>query len=151
MCPWLGRSAQSRIDCAKSILTYFPTFAGLQTNLKLRLSIAWFRFLSGWTSMKGWLVTSRVKECESALDSLRRRQEGATFDSGRPELYSLDKLNDLAGVRVLAFHIRTSRLRVDKFSFRQGLAECAMMKIIPQRMAYLRFGPEGSKDRGGTA
>jgi hypothetical protein len=48
-------------------------------------------------------VTSRVKECESALDSVRRRQEGATFDSGRPELYSLDILNDLAGVRVLVF------------------------------------------------
>jgi ppGpp synthetase/RelA/SpoT-type nucleotidyltranferase len=42
------------------------------------------------------VVTSRVKECESALDSLHRRQEGATFDSGRPELYSLDNLNDLA-------------------------------------------------------
>jgi len=49
------------------------------------------------------VVTSRVKGCESALDSLRRGQEGATFDSGRPELYSLDNLNDLAGVRVLAF------------------------------------------------
>jgi len=49
------------------------------------------------------VVTSRIKECESALDSLRRRQEGATFDSGRPELYSLRSLNDLAGVRVLAF------------------------------------------------
>jgi len=49
------------------------------------------------------VVTSRVKECESALDSLRRRQEGATFDSGRPELYSLDNLKDLAGVRVLVF------------------------------------------------
>jgi ppGpp synthetase/RelA/SpoT-type nucleotidyltranferase len=49
------------------------------------------------------VVTSRVKECESALDSLRGRQEGATFDSGRPELYSLDNLTDLAGVRVLAF------------------------------------------------
>ena len=49
------------------------------------------------------VVTSRVKECESALNSLRRRQEGATFDSGRPGLYSLLRLNDLAGVRVLAF------------------------------------------------
>jgi ppGpp synthetase/RelA/SpoT-type nucleotidyltranferase len=49
------------------------------------------------------VVTSRVKECESALESVRRRQEGATFDSGRPELYSLATLNDLAGVRVLAF------------------------------------------------
>jgi ppGpp synthetase/RelA/SpoT-type nucleotidyltranferase len=34
------------------------------------------------------VVTSRVKECESALDSVRRRQEGATFDSARPEPYS---------------------------------------------------------------
>ena len=49
------------------------------------------------------IVTSRVKECESALDSLRGRQEGATFDRGQAELYSLDNLNDLAGVRVLAF------------------------------------------------
>lgn len=49
------------------------------------------------------VITSRVKECESALESVRRRQEGATFDSGRPELYSLTSLNDLAGVRVLAF------------------------------------------------
>jgi ppGpp synthetase/RelA/SpoT-type nucleotidyltranferase len=49
------------------------------------------------------VVKSRVKECESALDSLRRRQEGATFDSERPELYSRASLNDLAGVRVLAF------------------------------------------------
>src|SRR5438876_4379772 len=49
------------------------------------------------------VVTSRIKECESALDALRRRQEGATFDRDRPELYTLTSLNDLAGVRVLAF------------------------------------------------
>ncbi|MFH0810169.1 MAG: hypothetical protein V2A77_06835 [Pseudomonadota bacterium] len=48
-------------------------------------------------------VTSRTKGCESALDSLRRRQEGATFDRDRPTLYSLTSLNDLAGVRVLTF------------------------------------------------
>jgi hypothetical protein len=49
------------------------------------------------------VVTSRIKDCESALDSLRRRQEGATFDSDRPNSYTLTALNDLAGVRVLAF------------------------------------------------
>jgi ppGpp synthetase/RelA/SpoT-type nucleotidyltranferase len=48
-------------------------------------------------------VISRIKECDSALDALRRRQEGATFDRDRPELYTLTDLNDLAGVRVLAF------------------------------------------------
>jgi hypothetical protein len=49
------------------------------------------------------VVTSRIKDCESALDSLRRRQEGATFDRDHATLYTLTSLNDLAGVRVLAF------------------------------------------------
>ena len=49
------------------------------------------------------IVTARVKECESAIDKLRRDQELATFDSGRPELYALASLNDLAGVRILVF------------------------------------------------
>ncbi len=48
-------------------------------------------------------VTSRIKECGSAVDALRRRQEGATFDSERSEIYSLSTLRDLAGVRILAF------------------------------------------------
>jgi len=37
------------------------------------------------------------------LKALRRRQEGATFDRGRAEAYTLTELKDLAGVRVLAF------------------------------------------------
>ncbi len=48
-------------------------------------------------------VTSRIKDCESALGALRRRQEGATFDPDRADSYTLTSLNDLAGVRVLAF------------------------------------------------
>lgn len=48
-------------------------------------------------------VTSRIKDCESALGALRRRQEGAVFDPDRADRYSLKNLNDLAGVRVLAF------------------------------------------------
>jgi ppGpp synthetase/RelA/SpoT-type nucleotidyltranferase len=49
------------------------------------------------------VVKSRVKSCESALEKLRRRQQGRTFERNRPEIYSLTSLNDLAGVRVLAF------------------------------------------------
>lgn len=51
------------------------------------------------------VVTSRVKDCESALQKLRRGRgrEGATLDAGHPERYSLTSLKDLAGVRVLAF------------------------------------------------
>lgn len=49
------------------------------------------------------VVASRVKDCDSALEKLRRKQEGATFDTEQPTLYTLRDLSDLAGVRVLAF------------------------------------------------
>jgi ppGpp synthetase/RelA/SpoT-type nucleotidyltranferase len=49
------------------------------------------------------VVKCRVKSCESALNKLRRRQQGRIFQRNEPDLYSLTSLNDLAGVRVLAF------------------------------------------------
>ena len=58
-------------------------------------------------------VKSRIKECESAVESLRRRQEGSTFDRDQPHLYKLAALNDLAGVRVLAFP-RNRWLEIDQ-------------------------------------
>jgi hypothetical protein len=56
------------------------------------------------------IVRSRVKDCESALNSLVRRRgrkltkgEGRRFDPSTPEEYSLLSLEDLAGVKVLVF------------------------------------------------
>jgi ppGpp synthetase/RelA/SpoT-type nucleotidyltranferase len=49
------------------------------------------------------IVKSRVKECESAVDALRRRQEGTSFDNDQPARYTLADLKDLAGVRILVF------------------------------------------------
>lgn len=49
------------------------------------------------------IVKSRVKDCESALRSLERRQEGNVFDPDKIEQYSILKLEDLVGVRILAF------------------------------------------------
>ena len=49
------------------------------------------------------VVKSRIKTCESAVDALRRRQQFGIFDLERPNIYRLADLNDLAGVRVLAF------------------------------------------------
>jgi ppGpp synthetase/RelA/SpoT-type nucleotidyltranferase len=61
------------------------------------------------------VVTSRIKECESAIDALRRRPqaEGRTFDRTYPDKYTLTDLNDLAGVRVLAFP-RSRLIEIDK-------------------------------------
>lgn len=59
-------------------------------------------------------IVSRLKECGSALDSLRRRQEARVFDPDHPEAYSLTSLRDLVGIRVLVFpshridHVRSS-------------------------------------------
>lgn len=41
-------------------------------------------------------ITSRIKECESAIDALRRRREGGKFDPS-VETYSLTLLHDLVG------------------------------------------------------
>jgi hypothetical protein len=49
------------------------------------------------------VIKSRVKECESAVKTLRDRQEGRTFDPDKRKGYSLLRLQDLAGVRVLVF------------------------------------------------
>jgi ppGpp synthetase/RelA/SpoT-type nucleotidyltranferase len=49
------------------------------------------------------VVASRVKECDSAIASLRRRQPLGLFDSERASEYSLSTLRDLAAVRVMAF------------------------------------------------
>lgn len=46
-------------------------------------------------------IVSRLKECESALDSLRRRQDAGVFDPERH--YTLTSLRDLVGFRVLVF------------------------------------------------
>jgi hypothetical protein len=58
------------------------------------------------------VVKSRVKECESAVAALRRRQQGK-FDRGAAITYTLRTLPDLAGVRVLVFPKRRL-LQVDE-------------------------------------
>lgn len=46
-------------------------------------------------------IESRIKDCDSAVDSLRRKQPGRDFVDG--ESYSLKQLKDLVGLRILAF------------------------------------------------
>ena len=49
------------------------------------------------------IVTSRIKDCESAIDALCRDKEVRKFNQEQPDLYTLTDLKDLAGVRVLVF------------------------------------------------
>jgi hypothetical protein len=49
------------------------------------------------------VVKSRVKDCMSAIDKLRRREPGGVFNRDMPEKYTLLALSDLVAVRVLVF------------------------------------------------
>ena len=49
------------------------------------------------------VITSRIKDCESAFTTLQEKQEAFVFDPIRGGTYTLTDLRDLAGVRVLAF------------------------------------------------
>ncbi|MCG8553798.1 MAG: hypothetical protein MJD61_00695 [Proteobacteria bacterium] len=49
------------------------------------------------------VIRRRIKDCESAVAALRRRQEGKLFDPESSDDYSLVSLRDLAGLRVLVF------------------------------------------------
>ncbi|MGK2858693.1 MAG: hypothetical protein ACSLFQ_15945 [Thermoanaerobaculia bacterium] len=48
-------------------------------------------------------VQARMKDCQSAVGALLRRQEGRIFDPDKFSTYTLLSLNDLVGVRVMAF------------------------------------------------
>ena len=48
-------------------------------------------------------VATRLKACDSAVDSLRRREQAGLFDEAKFETYSLLSLKDLVGIKVMAF------------------------------------------------
>jgi hypothetical protein len=48
-------------------------------------------------------IEARAKECDSAINALRRREEARQFDEDSPTRYSLANLPDLAALRVLVF------------------------------------------------
>lgn len=98
-------------------------------------------------------VTSRVKECDSAVDAVRRRQEGATFDREHPERYTLTNLNDLAGVRVLVFP--RSRVSVIDEALRERFPSWTSDPVIgfddedtPVALKYYGYCDASSRVRG---
>ena len=96
------------------------------------------------------IVKSRIKECESAVDALRRRQELATFDDEQPNRYSLTKLNDLAGVRILLF----PRKRIDEVDrvlreiFDSWTADHLLVEGEVLALKYHGYSPVGDRVRG---
>lgn len=105
-----SRSVEDRLRAEYFDLQSDITRALLETETRVRhallpLTLALRRY-------ERILITSRVKDCESAVDALRRRQEFGLFDAEKADSYSLTSLRNLAGVRVMAF----PRNRIDDVS-----------------------------------
>jgi ppGpp synthetase/RelA/SpoT-type nucleotidyltranferase len=49
------------------------------------------------------LIEARAKECQSAIEALRRREEARQFDEDASGTYTLTRLPDLAAIRVSVF------------------------------------------------
>jgi len=87
-------------------------------------------------------IEARVKECESAIDSLRRREEARQFDEDTPGSYSLTNLPDLAALRILVF----PRQRLDEVHkiVRERYADWTCDPVTtgdpPKRRAWKYYG-----------
>jgi len=80
-----------------------PNIRWTKEQLEAEVRFRLIQILNTLQSHERFEVISRVKDCESAINSLRRRQEGSLFDTDHPEKYSLIQLKDLAGIRILVF------------------------------------------------
>jgi ppGpp synthetase/RelA/SpoT-type nucleotidyltranferase len=83
--------------------TLLPRIRETAEELEAEVRYLLVPFLRGRQSYERIAVKSRIKECESAIASLRRRQETGKFLAPGSGCLSLRSLNDLAGVRILAF------------------------------------------------
>ena len=80
-----------------------PIVRRIKEQLEVKVHFNLIPILNALKSHERIEVHSRIKDCESAINALRRRQEGSLFDEDKPDKYSLKQLPDLAGVRVLVF------------------------------------------------
>jgi len=106
-----GRTIEDRLR--EEYFQLLPEIRRVAGQLQSEVNYHLLPIANGLEPHEQLIVKSRVKECESAVDALRRRQEGASFDNDQPARYSLAKLKDLAGVRILVFP-RQRIIQVDR-------------------------------------
>jgi ppGpp synthetase/RelA/SpoT-type nucleotidyltranferase len=96
-----GRTIEDRLR--EEYFDLLPDIRRVGLQLEAEIKYHTLPILQKLTEYEQLVVRSRVKDCESAIKALRRRQEGRTFDPDKPEEYSVLNLPDLAGARVLVF------------------------------------------------
>jgi len=82
---------------------FLPEIRRVAWQLETETRYATLEIQQSLSSYEQLIIKSRIKDCESAVKSLQRRQEGRVFDPDRPGDYSILQLPDLAGVRALVF------------------------------------------------
>lgn len=97
----IGRSIEDNLR--EEYFKLLPIIRRIKERLEAEVRYKLIPILNTLEAYERFEVLSRIKDCESAINALRRRQEGTLFDSDQPEKYSLTQLKDLAGVRVLVF------------------------------------------------
>lgn len=102
-----ARTAEDRLR--EEYFSLLPQIRLATEELEAEVRFLLVPMMRHWESHERVLVKSRIKECESAIASLRRRIEMQEFEGVPPRRQTLRSLNDLAGVRVLAFPARRVR------------------------------------------
>jgi len=110
-----GRTIEDRLR--EEYFDLLPEIRRVAWQLEAEIRFYTLPILRDLKSHEQLVIKARVKECDSALNRVvrlttrsgRRREvdpkegEGRIFDPERPEDYSMLDLEDLAGVRILAF------------------------------------------------
>ena len=107
-----GRTIEDRLR--EEYFQFLPEIRRVAGQLQTQVNYRLLPIVNALESHEQVIVKSRVKDCDSAVNALRRRSgEGKSFDDDQPSRYSLANLNDLAGVRILVFP-RKRILEVDQ-------------------------------------
>lgn len=122
--------------------TGVPTLSRVAEHFKTQVQYLLLTITAGLSSFESVIVKSRVKDCNSAIDALRRRSVGGAFDRDSPESYSLFSLKDLVGVRVLAFpSVRVVEVdRLLREHFADWTADDVLDKETGERLAFKYYG-----------
>jgi ppGpp synthetase/RelA/SpoT-type nucleotidyltranferase len=121
-----------------------PEMIKTAEHLKTQIQFSILPITRELKSHESVVVKSRVKECTSAIEALRRRyaDQGAVFDPDHPENYTLRSLHDLVGIRVLAFPASRA-LEVDshlRSQFNDWTSDPVIDKETGQQLAIKYYG-----------
>jgi hypothetical protein len=96
-----GREPEDRLR--EEYFDFLPEIRRVALHLETIIRYRTLSILHDLMPYEQLVVKSRVKEYESAVKTLRDKQEGNIFIPEKSDEYSILNLRDLAGVRVLVF------------------------------------------------